>query len=406
MSAKLPLGIDRLPSGKYRVRVPVEKLPTGRWRYAGGTFTRKADAEKRREALIVAKQTGRVDLIDADLITLAELASEHMKASKSQLAAATYNNYRNLWVAHVVGRNGQGRHPIADMTLRAITPTVIEKFKAERIEAGAGAESVRKVLVMMQAMFNRAMRDERTSRNPVALIEKPSTGEREGIVPTTPEEVERLRAKLDGADAVMVSILAYAGLRPGEARGLQWSDVGNVLHVRRAVGPEGVKGTKTGKTRAVPLASALRADLEAWKRQLGFPASDAFILARADGAPWFETDWRNWRKRKFAPAAAAAKVNIARPYDLRHSAASLWIAEGQTIVEIAARLGHKPTMTLSTYAHPIADRDPNDQRTFDDRVMAARRDISVTYGDVKQGQVAVKRKTRKRRKSRVSAAAA
>jgi integrase len=91
-----------------------------------------------------------------------------------------------------------------------------------------------------------------------------------------------------------VSLLAYAGLRPGEARGVKWADVGNVLHVRRAVGPEGVKATKTTKTRTVPLASGLRADLDAWRRELGSPPADAFVLSRADGQPWTNDDYRNW----------------------------------------------------------------------------------------------------------------
>ncbi len=107
-------------------------------------------------------------------------------------------------------------------------------------------------------------------------------------------------------------------------------------------------------------------------------------------------------RRRFTTAIQAAGIDLARPYDLRHYAASLWIAEGRNVVEVAAWLGHDPTMTLKTYAHVVADRDPNDRRTFDDRVMAARRDMSVTYERVKAGQPTGKRKTRKRRKKVVS----
>jgi integrase len=139
------------------------------------------------------------------------------------------------------------------------------------------------------------------------------------------------------------------------------------LHVRRAVGPEGEKATKTTKTRTVPLSSALKADLDAWKRQLGSPTADAFILSRADGEPWTTDDYRNWQRRRFRTAVKATGIGLARPYDLRHSAASLWIAEGRNPVDVGAWLGHDPTMTLRTYAHVVADRDPNDRRTFDDR---------------------------------------
>jgi hypothetical protein len=44
-------------------------------------------------------------------------------------------------------------------------------------------------------------------------------------------------------------------------------------------------------------------------------------------------------------------VPKARPYDLRHSFVSLLIAQGASVVEVAAQAGHAPTMTLDTYAH-------------------------------------------------------
>ena len=44
-----------------------------------------------------------------------------------------------------------------------------------------------------------------------------------------------------------------------------------------------------------------------------------------------------------------------RPYDLRHSFASLLLAEGRTVHYVAARLGHSPALTPSTYGHLIAE---------------------------------------------------
>jgi site-specific recombinase XerD len=44
-----------------------------------------------------------------------------------------------------------------------------------------------------------------------------------------------------------------------------------------------------------------------------------------------------------------------RPYDLRHSFASLMIQSGYSPVELAAELGHAPTLTLDTYAHVFSE---------------------------------------------------
>lgn len=40
-----------------------------------------------------------------------------------------------------------------------------------------------------------------------------------------PATIEVMRAGLGVRDATLISVMAYAGLRPGEALGLRWSDV-------------------------------------------------------------------------------------------------------------------------------------------------------------------------------------
>ena len=105
------------------------------------------------------------------------------------------------------------------------------------------------------------------------------------------------------------------------------------------------------------------------------PAGDdrAAVISR-DGAFWRETDWRNWRRRVFRPAADAVGLVGARPYDLRHAFASLLIAEGRmSIVEIAAQLGHNPTVCLDIYGHEMAERWSGELRSAEDLINRARR---------------------------------
>ena len=40
---------------------------------------------------------------------------------------------------------------------------------------------------------------------------------------------------------------------------------------------------------------------------------------------------------------------------MRHSAASLWLHEGRTIIEVATSMGHSGQMALSTYLHVMSD---------------------------------------------------
>jgi integrase len=125
-----------------------------------------------------------------------------------------------------------------------------------------------------------------------------------------------------------VSVLAYVGLRPGEALALRWSDIGlATVLVERANDDGAVKRTKTGRSRSARLMAPVRADLAAWRLA---SADDALVFPAASGQLWREHDWRNWRKRTFMPAVRALGLDIRRPYDLRHAAASLWLHEGRS----------------------------------------------------------------------------
>ncbi|MCU1500141.1 MAG: site-specific integrase [Acidimicrobiales bacterium] len=104
------------------------------------------------------------------------------------------------------------------------------------------------------------------------------------------------------------------------------------------------------------LLGPLASDLEEWLTHAGIDEPDALIFGRADGSAWMTDDWNNWRNRRFFPCADRAGLGHPRPYDLRHSFASLLIREQRTsIVELADQLGHAPTMTLNTYAHVFAE---------------------------------------------------
>ena len=160
-------------------------------------------------------------------------------------------------------------------------------------------------------------------------------------------------------DATLVSLLAYAGLRPGEALALRSDDVrSRRILVQNALALGEVKDTKTRRTRSVRLLARLAADLSDWRDACGDPDGTDLVFPRADGAPWSDYDCRNWRKRVFHKTAKAVGLNLSRPYDLRHAFVSLLLAEGRTVVDIAAQAGHSPTMTLDTYGHVIDELDP------------------------------------------------
>ena len=174
-----------------------------------------------------------------------------------------------------------------------------------------------------------------------------------------------------------MSVLAYVGLRPGEALALRWRDIGAAtVLIERANDDGAIKRTKTGRARSARLMAPVRADLQAWRLASGRPGDEALVFPTAAGEPWREHDWRNWRRRTFQPAVRALGLDITRPYDLRHAAVSLALHEGRSVVEVAAWLGHAPSMTHSTYAHVVDELRDSPQISAEE---ASARRAPTTY---------------------------
>jgi integrase len=132
---------------------------------------------------------------------------------------------------------------------------------------------------------------------------------------------------------------------------------GTVLFEQKDVDGVIVPGEKRGeRARNVDLLKHVRQDLHEFRVLSGRPADDQLVFARPDGTPWREHDYRNWRRRHFKPAARHVGMPDARPYDLRHTYASLRLAEQRlSLRELVDQLGNSLATLASTYAHVIAD---------------------------------------------------
>jgi integrase len=242
------------------------------------------------------------------------------------------------------------------MRLAELTPLRIEQFMRSLLREGVGEASAEKAWIVLSSMFGRAEAWGWLARNPVKAAKKPrKKNSRRVPRALSIAEVESIRAAMEQPDATLVSVLAYAGLRPGEALALRWGDIkDDTIRVARALSFGEEKSTKTGRARTVAMMPALRWELALWRLASGRPSADAYLFPGRDGLPWDEGKYRRWRRFTFKPALAAAGLDPdVRVYDLRHHRASMLIKSGANIVEAARQLGHSPTVLLDTYAHVI-----------------------------------------------------
>jgi integrase len=294
------------------------------------------------------------------------------------LARKTLQSYDYLWARYIEGDLGSAR-------LDELTPLTLEHWKANLLAAGVGVESVKRSLVLLQGVLQRAVEWQCLASNPARFVRKPPSGRRRAVRPVAPETIERMRALLIAdertRDALLVCVLAYCGLRPGEALALTWGAVGarRVL-VESCVSLGEIKGTKTGRIRSVQLIEPMADDFHRNRQARPAETDTDLIFPGRGGLPWSEDAWRNWRRRTFARVAGSVGLVGARPYDLRHSFVSLLIAEGRSVLDVARQAGHSPTMTLNVYGHVFDDLDPVDRTNAAQRVNDARNLVSSAAG--------------------------
>jgi integrase len=181
-----------------------------------------------------------------------------------------------------------------------------------------------------------------------------------------------------------------AGLRPGEALGLQWKDIEldaapPVLYVRRSVvrvvGEKGYRlerpKTKAGR-RTIPLVPELVTELKAWRREqkrqrlgsgprwqdLGFVLTSSLGTPLHDSRRSFERvcakaglgEWGAEPQREHAtgPLAKRSFATAFRIYDCRHTFVSLLLMHDTPINVVRELAGHETAaFTLARYGHAL-----------------------------------------------------
>jgi hypothetical protein len=218
------------------------------------------------------------------------------------LADDTRRRYLEIWGTHLLPRLG-------DYELRAITPYLVEDFRADLERAKVPAPTVRKAMMLLQGILRRAVARGLIAANPVKDADKPKQPPVATPQPLTPEMVERIRIQMLSAwsspkrgagrsaeelrwwrarNSMILSLLAYEGLRPSEDRDSRWNEMhGRQLHVI---------ATKTNRARDVDLLAPVAQELTEWRLLCGRPEPKSLIVPTLDGDEWKRHDWQNWRR--------------------------------------------------------------------------------------------------------------
>lgn len=277
----------------------------------------------------------------------------------SGLKPATVSNYAWVLNRYVYPRLGRVR-------LVALSPQHVRDLLTSVAEMGVSARTVQLTRAVLRSMLADAERDQLVHRNVAALVKGPRV-ERQEVVPWSPDEAHRFLASLeDHRLHALFAVGVALGLRKGELLALRWEDVDlktGVLRVRSTVQRLGkgvglVTGSpKTARSRrTLPLPRVLVATLKTHhaaqaveREQAGSRWQDPGIVFASTRGTVIEP--RNLN-RLLDQVIQRAGLRRIRFHDLRHTCASLLLAQGVSPRVVMELLGHTQlSMTTDLYGH-------------------------------------------------------
>ena len=250
------------------------------------------------------------------------------------------------------------------------------------------------------SLLNAAVDDGVLLANPVARLGRtlrltPSKATRqEEIKAMTRLQLDTFLAKAEKRERrwyPLLLLLARTGVRIGEALALMLTDIdlaGRTLRVVRSLADDGkrVDTPKSGHGRDVDLSAQLTAKLrsldaahKARALRHGTPPP-IWVFPSETGTP---LDPRNVRRAFRRVLKLAGLPPHFTPHCLRHTFASILLAEGKPIVYVQRQLGHKSiTMTVDTYGKWLPMTDKGAVDTLDDATWRPNGSKVVANGDV------------------------
>lgn len=360
---------DKARCAKWQLRVPVgknhitKKYQTKTRRFEGT----KTEAEAELRAFINELESGiRVDLMDVRFAAQADRWLEY-RIKFDNIALGTQRKLRyqiKTMNMHL------GSIKVVDLDSDTVESFYLALMDGDTLSGKPmSGTSTNQLAVTLKAILASAVKRKIILINPCdeAMTPSPDTAEREAL---SINEARRLMGLLlDGdpeAHTVGVLLALSCGLRRGEVLGLRWGDYDpeakclKIMHSLSEDGREfGSTKTKNSK-RTIPLDGETAKRLEDWRGVqgrfllgLGLPQDNGrAIITSAIGGNMHPANFGRWWG-VFKKKHGFEKFSL---HQLRHTFATLMVANQVDLVTAKALMGHKDTTMLTEiYAHVVPE---------------------------------------------------
>ncbi len=306
--------------------------------------------------------------------TLHESYQQWIKSKSNTVRPGTLTDYELTFRLHILPVLG-------DKKLSDITPGDVQAWVDSLSDKQLSPASINKAYRYLKNLLNKAVSNEEIDRTPCHDLDVPSGTRRTVSDILRLEEVQKVLEVADESLRPLVAVLAYGGLRIGEALGLRWKDIdfeARCIRIEETWTKNNTWSTPKSSAgrRAVPMTPRLGAILNDAYNKSGCPSPETVIFSGDGKRPYDRSNVR----RKFNKALNKAGVRHVRIHDCRHTYSTNMLACGCSIKALQNALGHSTaTLTLDTYSHYFAESAAEAVSRFDELVSRS----DVTNSDPK-----------------------
>ncbi len=350
----------------YVVDVGVRADGRRKQKYKGGFATKRAAEEALRKVLndVIAG-----DYTDPTKLSFQRyLLDQWLPALRTTVRPLTFEAYERHCQKYLVP--AFGGYPLGAVPVTAINSLYGRLLHPEPPRTALSPSTVRRVHATLHKALADAVRWRLIPRNAAAFADPPRARRPEMTVWSALELQTFLVVTKDDRLAPLWQLIAFTGVRRGEALGLRWGDLDlergraticqTILPIghRPTVGePKTARGRRSvALDRRTVEALNLHRRRQLKQRLLVGPDfhGQDLVFANPDGRPLNP----EYVSRRFQRLVSSAGLPSVRLHDLRHTHATLALAAGVPTRMLSDRLGHSATaVTTDIYQHAIPDLD-------------------------------------------------
>ncbi|WP_221794351.1 site-specific integrase [Oceanobacter mangrovi] len=359
--------LDDSPANRKRAKKILERIEA---EIVLGTFDYSAYFPKSKRAEVFAERA-----------KAGEQAKKRLGISDDTTEHPTFAEFADIWLAEkkvewrdshlmtvISNLNSYVLPEFGDKRVNDITKADILNFRStlakepKRKGSPLKASTINKVMTPLRMIVSEAA-DRYEFTSPWKGI-KSLKVQKVDVEPFTLEDVQKILANVRPDFKSYYTVRFFTGMRTGEVDGLQWKYVDferRQILIRETVVNDQLTYTKTdGSQREIQMSQPV---YDALKEQQQVTGRMQFVFCTRTGTP---LSHNNVTKRVWYPLLRYLGMKQQRPYQTRHTAATLWLAAGEAPEWIARQMGHTTTeMLFRVYSRYVPNLTRQDGSAFD-----------------------------------------